>query len=59
MVFGGSSKKKKYFGINLPIFAILGYRDKVYFAGGGGGKKYGVKNMLVRIGERGCITLIC
>lgn len=41
------SSKRKYFGINQPIFSILGYKDKVYFAGGGGGKKYGVKNTIV------------
>ncbi|KAL4450376.1 hypothetical protein ABPG74_009082 [Tetrahymena malaccensis] len=41
------TNKRRYFGINLPVFSILGYKDKVYFAGGGGGQKVGLKNSLL------------
>lgn len=41
-------QKKYYYNIDLPVFSVLGHKDKVYFSGGGGGEKYGVKNKIVR-----------
>lgn len=34
-----------YFEIAIPVHAVFGYKDKVYFSGGGNG----VKNQIVRL----------
>lgn len=37
-------KPPKLYYLDMPIFSVTSFKDKVYASGGGGGKKYGLKN---------------
>lgn len=36
-----------FLNFTLKLIKVLGYKDKVFLSGGGGGKKYGLKNQIV------------